>query len=224
MKTARAATIPSGGTVPRLSWRPRWSLRGALVAVLLVGLAVASAPAARAHARLTGSDPAEGQTLTTLPGAVSLSFNESINPTFTTVAAAVDGGEQTPLQTAADGRTVTATFDAARTADDQAPVPWVIAYRVVSDDGHPIEGTVSFSAPAGAPPPPTAAASPPAPATTSLPGAPEPSATAAPPADQPADGGSTSSASRLYLVVGGLAVLLVALLVLVWHRGRPDPS
>lgn len=200
-----------------------------VLAVLLV-MAGMSARSASAHSNLTGSAPADGQVLTATPATITLTFNEAIDPSFTIVVAAVDGGEQAELPATVDGSTVTATLDQGRTSQDQAPVPWDITYRVVSGDGHPIEGTIGFTAPAAPAPPPAATPSPDpvttSPATSTAPpsSSGSPSATAVPDLEQPTDVQAEGSGWTAPLLIAGLAMLLFVLLVLVWRRGRSDPS
>jgi len=140
--------------------RPRRAVAGALLAVafaaaLLLGLA---GPAA-AHATLVDTDPAQGEVLEEAPERVVLTFDE-----------AVRGVPDAVQVFDADGVLVPAT--AAVRGDELEVVPdeplgegtTVIAWKVVSEDGHPISGSLTFSV--GAPTtgftaPPTEPASPP---------------------------------------------------------------
>lgn len=128
----------------------------ALALALLTGLAllVSTAPA-WAHSRLTSSDPAEGASLDRAPPGVSLTFNESIQAGFTTVTVigpdGVDYRDGAPTEA---GPVVTAPVRALGPAGT-----YQIGYRVVSTDGHPISGIVTFTmtvaGPTVAPPGPT---------------------------------------------------------------------
>jgi hypothetical protein len=134
-----------------------------LATVLAAGLALllAAAPAA-AHTRLESSDPADGASIAAGPDTVTLRFNEDIRAEFATVTVVGPDGaqyQQGPVS-ASGGRVDTAV----------APLgpagAYRIGYRVISGDGHPVQGTLSFTltapGPAAAPLPPAAAA-PPAP-------------------------------------------------------------
>jgi copper resistance protein C len=159
----------------------------ALAVGLLCALAllVGTSPAF-AHTRLESSDPADGASLDTAPQQVSLTFNESIPAEFVQVT--VIGPDGANYQTG----TVTATDGVLRTA--VAPLGpagrYEIGYRVVSDDGHPVTGSVAFTmttagttaATSAAPAPPSAAGAAPAAPT---PAQPSPAAAA-----QPDDGGA----------------------------------
>jgi copper transport protein len=125
---------------------------GAVALATLLTLA-AAAPAS-AHAELVGTDPAEGAVLTEAPEVVQLSFSEPVR-------GVPDGVEVFD----ADGEPIASS---SRTRDAQLLVTIdtevgegsiVVAWRVVSADGHPISGTLTFAV--GAPSPtiraPTAA-------------------------------------------------------------------
>ena len=137
-----------------------------LVAALCASwaLALLVVPTASAHTELIASDPADGAVLQSAPAAVTLTFSEELV-----------GLQPVLLVTGPDGQANHAgepRLDAATLAIDVAPltVPGVysVAYRVVSADGHPVEGQISFTldqpAAAGTTPPTAAAISPPGPA------------------------------------------------------------
>lgn len=119
----------------------------------LAGAAVAAPPAA-AHSDLASSTPADGAQLARPPATVTLRFTDDIEPRFATVTLSAGTGEPAPLPTRVDGSTLTA-----EPPTDTAPGAWRVAYRVVSDDGHPISGVLTFTVatPATTPTPPTAA-------------------------------------------------------------------
>jgi hypothetical protein len=109
---------------------------------LLCGLALLlGSGVAAAHTRLVSSDPADGSTRDTGPTTVSLVFNEAMEPGFSTVTViGPDGRDYRTGDVRADGGTVTV---------DVAPLGpagrYEIGYRVISADGHPVTGSVSFT-------------------------------------------------------------------------------
>jgi methionine-rich copper-binding protein CopC len=116
-------------------------LRVALVslALLLVGAGPASA-----HASLVGSDPEEGASSATAPTSITLTFNENVgNPAYVTVTAP-DGTKVDVSAVRAVDKQVTAAV--ART--DQKG-RYTATYRVVSADGHPVEGAIHYTATTG---------------------------------------------------------------------------
>jgi methionine-rich copper-binding protein CopC len=105
-----------------------------------VALLLGAAPAF-AHTRLESSNPADGSTLDSVPDTVSLTFNEAVQSEFATLTVVgPDGTEyQTGPVSAANGQVSTAVSPLGPAGAYQ------VGYRVVSDDGHPVQGKVSFT-------------------------------------------------------------------------------
>ena len=113
-----------------------------LATLLLVGavaLATGGSPA-WAHSRLTRSDPGPGARLDAPPPTASLTFDEPVQLGFTTVSVVGPDGN--------DYRTGEVTE-----VDTTISVPvlplgpagtYRLGYRVVSADGHPVSGLVTF--------------------------------------------------------------------------------
>jgi copper resistance protein C len=120
-----------------------------------VALLLGAAPAF-AHTRLESSDPADGSSIAGTPESVTLRFNEDIQAEFATLS--VVGPDGTQYQrggvSAANAQITTAVSPLGPAGD------YHIGYRVVSDDGHPVTGKVSFTltvpGPGGALPTPSA--------------------------------------------------------------------
>src|SRR5687767_5398094 len=93
----------------KMQQRPILRLVGALTAILAV---LAPATPARAHTELVSSTPARDATLAEAPAAVTVTFNERLDPGFTTIvvsdAAARRIPADAPVVIAASG-TVTLT-------------------------------------------------------------------------------------------------------------------
>lgn len=151
------------------------------VAAGLAGL-VAAAPAL-AHDELIGSSPAAGATLTALPSRVVLHFEEP--PQSQGIQMKVTGPGGTLLNSTGpqlNGSTITEALRPSKRLG-----AYVISFRIVSDDGHPVSGTILFTVAAHAP----AVAAP-------------PPAASAPPA------ASGSSSSNTWIAVGGAVLVLGA--------------
>ena len=116
------------------------------LAALLSALCIASA--AWAHATLLSSEPADGSVLTQPPKMVQLHFNESVAPAVIGVIDA--GGKARDVATRAVGQSVLIVLP-----DDLPQGTQIVSYRVVSQDGHPVAGSLVFSigAVTGAAPP-----------------------------------------------------------------------
>jgi copper transport protein len=112
------------------------------VALALVAVAGLAAPAG-AHATLVGSDPAPGAVLGIAPAAVVLRFSEDVQlPTG--ALRLVDGrGGARPLAAAHDPASASVVRAALPGGLGQGG--YAVTWRVVSADGHPVDGTVAFS-------------------------------------------------------------------------------
>ena len=95
--------------------------------------------AASAHATLVRSEPADGAVLAAAPDGLVLVFNEPVSPLVLRLVGA--DGESVPLDdVAVSQETVTVGLPAGL-----GDGGWVVSWRVVSGDGHPIGGSVVFS-------------------------------------------------------------------------------
>ncbi|MGE3287134.1 MAG: copper resistance protein CopC [Pseudonocardia sp.] len=130
-------------------------LRRALAVLLLACAALLGVAApAFAHTRLQSTDPADGSSLAEAPQRVSLTFNENLPAEFSTIT--VIGPDGAAYQTGAVTAEGTTISTAVRPLGPAGR--YEIGYRVVSDDGHPVEGKVAFTL--TAPGPGAAAATP----------------------------------------------------------------
>jgi methionine-rich copper-binding protein CopC len=124
-----------------------------------IALLLGAAPAF-AHTRLESSNPADGSKLDSVPATISLTFNEAVQSEFATLkVVGPDGTEyQTGAVSAANGQVSTAVSPLGPAGAYQ------VGYRVVSDDGHPVQGKLSFTlttpGPAAAAPAATVSAAP----------------------------------------------------------------
>lgn len=157
-------------TAPRRTGPPRTgparALRGAALTLLTaVALLLGSAPA-WAHAELESSNPAANAALPQAPSSVSLTFSEEIDPGLATVTVTGPDGLRY-----ADGTPTAAGPTLSLALRPLGPAgTYTIAYRVVSDDGHPVSGDVRFTLTAAGPGAGTPAGAAPAPAGTAASG------------------------------------------------------
>lgn len=115
-------------------------LRRALAAVLLAGLLVGSAAApASAHATLVSTDPAEGAVVPEAPDQVTFTFSEPISLAGDSLQAYDAAGEPVDIDASARDEKVTADLP-----DELADGTYVVVWRVVSSDGHPVAGSLTF--------------------------------------------------------------------------------
>lgn len=119
----------------------RGSMRGlAIIAVatMMAGLAVGTASA---HAQLTSTSPADGATLSAPPAAVTFTFDADLLPGTNTISINDDHGNVVASQKVQpDGPSVSLAWPAALEVGT-----YQVAYRVVSADGHPVAGAITFT-------------------------------------------------------------------------------
>jgi copper resistance protein C len=145
--------MSQGINAHRVARLPRLTV--VLAALILAAAAVlVGAPPAQAHDELLGSDPAAGSTVEGLPDALALTFSGAIAPD--------DGASEVQVTDAAG----TSLVDGAPTAQDnvltqplaaeglggEASGVITVLWKVVSSDGHPISGELSFTVTAAAAP------------------------------------------------------------------------
>jgi methionine-rich copper-binding protein CopC len=192
-----------------MSWSSRARaarLSTGLLALVLAGTAglLGAAPAA-AHDSLTGASPADGATVTTAPEQVVLTFSAQVKDLgLTVLVTSPDGRRVGEGPARVEGRDVVAPLVALT-----EPGRYTVAYRVVSSDGHPIQGRTAFVLDVPAPTPtqtpaPTASASP----------------DATSPAASPVASTADDASSPLPWVVGGIALVALAVGAVAVARSR----
>ena len=113
----------------------------ALGTALLLALLLALPLPAQAHDTLLTSDPEDGASLETSPEAITLTFSADVLEVSPLVRITDESGNQlAEIVPAVDGPTATATLEEPLPAGTST-----IQWRVVSSDGHPIEGTLAVT-------------------------------------------------------------------------------
>jgi methionine-rich copper-binding protein CopC len=114
--------------------------RAAAIAVLSLVLLLPGS--AGAHAVLVKSSPARRAVLALPPARVELTFNERLEPAYSKVSVWTDGKTQVD-----DGEVVVAPDDPRRLSvgvPSLARGTYTVKFRVLSVDGHLVEGTYPF--------------------------------------------------------------------------------
>jgi methionine-rich copper-binding protein CopC len=185
--------------------------RAALGSVLLaLGILIAGpAPQALAHADLILSSPDDGARLAEVPAQVELTFSEDLLPETVVVSVEDSTGLVIRvLEYQVDGADVIVTWPPGLSGSD-----YTVNYRVVSQDGHPVSGSLAF----------TVDGAPVATAPSASPASVDPEAASAVDAVESA---TTGSAAPMAAIAAGLGVgIAVGFLFLVTRRrGRSAAS
>ena len=208
--------------------RARALLLGAAVAALASGHttpALAARPLRRMHATLLRSEPAKNSTVAT-PTRIYLVFSEEVEPSLGGIRLVGPGGRIVTLKTGGDPRNVSALV--AQVPAPLAPGSWRVEWRIVSEDGHPIDGDFGFTVSGGSAGA-VAGAAPSVPDEAHDTASVGPSQRAVPSDSAVAPKGSTSAMKDVPVpaaILRGLGVgALTALLGLLWFLGaRRDPA
>jgi copper transport protein len=102
-------------------------------------LAACFATGAAAHAALLWVEPADGSVLAAPPKTVELRFSEGVTPGAIRLIDA-EGRTREDARVSAAGETIAVTVPG-----DLPRGSSIVSYRVISEDGHPVSGSVTFS-------------------------------------------------------------------------------
>lgn len=190
--------------------RARWFGAGRIAALLtMIGLLLAGlSGTAMAHDELQGSSPENGATLAAAPETVELRFTAELTPEFVSATVTTaDGARWDAGPAQIGGSTVFVPVQTAVPAGS-----YTVGYRVVSSDGHPVTGSITYQVTTDSRPAATAS-------TTSTTAQPT-TATSPPPAAENVASQNTSGGSPVWPWVVGLVILLAAGIWLAMRLGR----
>lgn len=181
-------------------------------------LALGLATSASAHSELVSSMPEDGDTLDEAPSEIVLEFNEDIQDLGNEIV--VVDSEGTPV---ADGEPEVDGPTVMQAVTGGAAGTFTVTWRVVSADGHPISGELSYDVSAPEPTTETSTAEPTTTETTTTEAttadatseAPSSATASADAADQDSGGDS----AVLWIVLAAVAAAVVAI-VLIMRRNR----
>lgn len=111
---------------------------------LFVAMMTACAGQALAHAALVRAEPADGAVLARAPAQFRLTFNEPVSPLLLRLV--TPAGTVVPLpRVATDGPALIVALPETLVDQKAGEGSYVLSWRVASEDGHPVGGTVLFS-------------------------------------------------------------------------------
>ncbi len=124
--------------------------RAALLAVALAALALPAS--AWAHAALLRTTPSASGTVNVAPSQVTLAYSEPVEPRFAIVSVTNAAGRQV---TSGEPRSAPGSPQTLVTPLQRVPEGWYLVFwRVISADGHPVRGAFTFAVGPNPGPPP----------------------------------------------------------------------
>jgi methionine-rich copper-binding protein CopC len=188
-----------------------------LAGIMLAGaLALGWQAPALAHDKLDSSSPKDGAALDAAPSEIVLTYSDAVQTSFANVVVSGPGGTNI-----AEGKPQVVGNKVTQPVKSEAPNgTYTVSWRVVSSDGHPIDGTFTYAIKLVVPTPTESEAPTPTaePTSGSSAGPSTPASTPAGTSDQSqADGGGTA-----WPWVVGALILIVVIVggVLLGRRGR----
>lgn len=140
-----SATAPYAGPSPIRRPLAAAAFLAALVGMVL-GLLLAGAGPASAHAALTGSDPQDGAVVDTAPKEVTLSFSEAIAVGDDSIRVLDPSGKRADTEAGPKDLTEGSTVRYGVALHSGLPDgTYTVAWQAISADSHPISGAFTFS-------------------------------------------------------------------------------
>ncbi|MEU8129049.1 copper resistance CopC family protein [Micromonospora sp. NPDC049049] len=177
--------------------RPAAVRLGAAVLAVLMAVLIPASPA-WAHNSLRTATPARDATLPSAPTEVTLEFMQRLDPAFTTIVLTDAAKRKLPT----GEPVVTGAKSTIQVTDPLPNGTYTVAYRVVSVDGHPVQGSYPFTVAD-----PSSSAAPVVAVSASAP---------APPAAAAASSGGPSAG--VLTTAAALALLVLVAAGLLWRR------
>lgn len=170
---------------------------------------VGGALPASAHADLVGTNPVDGSVLESAPESITLSFNSNLLKSMAELAVSNSTGELIPGIVA---ESVQATASALWPADLPGDT-YTVAFRIVSEDGHPVTGSFSFSYPDSVTDPQVTVMESLSPENSAV----EPTSTSSGSAESES-GSESKSGAMLSWVLGVIALALIVVGYFIWRK------
>jgi copper transport protein len=121
----------------------RRSIRAALVGAVILGGVLGFATPAFAHAQLLGTSPSSGAVVATPPTQVVLTFGETVQAPPTAIEVYSAAGQQ--VRTGPVGHPSGRGDQVEVTLPSSMKGTYIVSWRVISADTHPVQGAFTFS-------------------------------------------------------------------------------
>lgn len=121
-------------------------MRKLLVGLCLAGLALVSSPAASAHGEIVSTFPEQYSNATPIPTQVWIQFDGNLQTLDGQAINTIDVIDSTGLTVSYGDAIIEGGKISTKLSGQSAPGVFTVNYRIVSEDGHPVEGSYTFNA------------------------------------------------------------------------------
>jgi len=121
-------------------------MRKLLIALCLAGLAFLSSPIASAHGEIVSTFPEQYTNATPIPTQVWIEFDGNLQTLDGQAINTIDVVDSTGLTVSYGDPIIEGGKISTKLSGQSAPGVFTVNYRIVSEDGHPVEGSYTFNA------------------------------------------------------------------------------
>ena len=121
-------------------------MRKSLVALTVAVLALFSTPVASAHGEIVSTFPEQYSNATPIPSEVWIEFDGDLQTLDGQAINTIEVVDSTGLTVSYGDPIITGGKISTRLSGQSAPGVFTVNYRIVSEDGHPVEGSYTFNA------------------------------------------------------------------------------
>jgi len=121
-------------------------MRKLLVSLCLAGLALFSSPVASAHGEIVSTFPEQYSNATPIPAEVWIEFDGNLQTLDGQSINTIDVVDATGLTVSYGDPVIEGGKISTKLSGQSAPGVFTVNYRIVCEDGHPVEGSYTFNA------------------------------------------------------------------------------
>ena len=121
-------------------------MRKLLIALCLAGMAFLSSPIASAHGEIVSTFPEQYTNATPIPTQVWIEFDGNLQTLDGQAINTIDVVDSTGLTVSYGDPIIEGGKISTKLSGQSAPGVFTVNYRIVSEDGHPVEGSYTFNA------------------------------------------------------------------------------
>jgi len=121
-------------------------MRKSLVALTVAVLALFSTPVASAHGEIVSTFPEQYSNATPIPSEVWIEFDGDLQTLDGQAINTIEVVDSTGLTVSYGDPIITGGKISTKLSGQSAPGVFTVNYRIVSEDGHPVEGSYTFNA------------------------------------------------------------------------------